>query len=265
QETKAMLNSSGAPSKRSRLEGNMNRETLWLSPSMECGMWVLGLDLGAPLLRLPVYLLLLHSIRVVSIEVIKLHLFLRPHAYHPFRTSNFWWNFWRRRVLHQIWLHGMLLLEENMYRSTAPQGSSSEIRNRGAAFEISNTPDNPSAQRIHNVGQPTDSSKWDGSRVLEVERPATDDENQNDRLIYINDPKSTNDKYEFAGNEIRTSKYTIITFLPKNLFVQFHRLAYIYFLVIVALNQLPQLAAFGRTVSLFPLLFILCVIAIKDG
>ncbi|KAJ7961065.1 Phospholipid-transporting ATPase [Quillaja saponaria] len=85
------------------------------------------------------------------------------------------------------------------------------------------------------------------------------------RLIYINDPKRTNDRYEFTGNEIRTSKYTFITFLPKNLFIQFHRVAYLYFLAIAALNQLPPLAVFGRTVSLFPLLFVLCVTAIKDG
>ncbi|WJX76877.1 P-type phospholipid transporter [Trifolium repens] len=87
----------------------------------------------------------------------------------------------------------------------------------------------------------------------------------NARLIYINDPKKTNDKYEFTGNEIRTSRYTFITFLPKNLFIQFHRVAYLYFLAIAALNQLPPLAVFGRTVSLFPLLFVLCVTAIKDG
>ncbi|KAG2552123.1 hypothetical protein PVAP13_9KG432900 [Panicum virgatum] len=85
------------------------------------------------------------------------------------------------------------------------------------------------------------------------------------RLIYINDPNRTNDRYEFTGNEIRTSKYTLITFLPKNLFIQFHRLAYVYFLVIAALNQLPPLAVFGRTASLFPLLFVLFVTAIKDG
>ncbi|KAL2330514.1 hypothetical protein Fmac_018095 [Flemingia macrophylla] len=85
------------------------------------------------------------------------------------------------------------------------------------------------------------------------------------RLIYINDPKRTNDKYEFTGNEIRTSRYTFVTFLPKNLFIQFHRVAYLYFLAIAALNQLPPLAVFGRTVSLFPLLFVLCVTAIKDG
>lgn len=85
------------------------------------------------------------------------------------------------------------------------------------------------------------------------------------RLIYINDPRKTNEKYEFTGNEIRTSKYTVVTFLPKNLFIQFHRVAYLYFLAIAALNQLPPLAVFGRTVSLFPLLFVLCVTAIKDG
>ncbi|TKY65663.1 Phospholipid-transporting ATPase 1 [Spatholobus suberectus] len=85
------------------------------------------------------------------------------------------------------------------------------------------------------------------------------------RLIYVNDPRRTNDKYEFTGNEIRTSKYTFVTFLPKNLFIQFHRVAYLYFLAIAALNQLPPLAVFGRTVSLFPLLFVLCVTAIKDG
>ncbi|XP_010922763.1 phospholipid-transporting ATPase 1 [Elaeis guineensis] len=88
---------------------------------------------------------------------------------------------------------------------------------------------------------------------------------ENSRVIYVNDPRKTNDKYEFSGNEIRTSKYTVITFLPKNLFIQFHRVAYLYFLAIAALNQLPPLAVFGRTVSLFPLLFVLSVTAIKDG
>ncbi|KAK4797757.1 hypothetical protein SAY86_030083 [Trapa natans] len=85
------------------------------------------------------------------------------------------------------------------------------------------------------------------------------------RLIYIDDPRRTNEKYEFTGNEICTSKYTILTFLPKNLFIQFHRVAYLYFLAIAALNQLPPLAVFGRTVSLFPLLLVLAVTAVKDG
>ncbi|XP_057804345.1 phospholipid-transporting ATPase 1-like isoform X4 [Salvia miltiorrhiza] len=87
----------------------------------------------------------------------------------------------------------------------------------------------------------------------------------NPRLIHINDPKTTCDNSQFSGNEIRTSKYTLLNFLPKNLFIQFHRVAYLYFLAIAALNQLPPLAVFGRTVSLFPLLFVLTVTAVKDG
>ncbi|KAL0397361.1 UNVERIFIED_CONTAM: Phospholipid-transporting ATPase 1, partial [Sesamum calycinum] len=85
------------------------------------------------------------------------------------------------------------------------------------------------------------------------------------RLIYINDPDRTDEKFEFAGNSIRTGKYSILTFLPRNLFEQFHRVAYIYFLVIAILNQLPQLAVFGRGASIMPLAFVLLVTAIKDG
>ncbi|KAL0425390.1 UNVERIFIED_CONTAM: Phospholipid-transporting ATPase 1 [Sesamum radiatum] len=84
------------------------------------------------------------------------------------------------------------------------------------------------------------------------------------RLIYINDPDRTDEKFEFAGNSIRTGKYSILTFLPRNLFEQFHRVAYI-FLVIAILNQLPQLAVFGRGASIMPLAFVLLVTAIKDG
>ncbi|KAL1545380.1 P-type phospholipid transporter [Salvia divinorum] len=87
----------------------------------------------------------------------------------------------------------------------------------------------------------------------------------NPRLIHINDPKKTCDNSQFSGNEIRTSKYTLLNFLPKNLFIQFHRLAYLYFLAIAALNQLPPLAVFGRIVSMFPLLFdALTLTAVKD-
>ncbi|KAI4384325.1 hypothetical protein MLD38_002496 [Melastoma candidum] len=85
------------------------------------------------------------------------------------------------------------------------------------------------------------------------------------RLVYINDPERTNEEYEFAGNEVQTGKYSLITFLPRNLFEQFHRVAYIYFLVIAILNQLPQLAVFGRGASILPLAFVLFVTAVKDA
>ncbi|KAH1253829.1 Phospholipid-transporting ATPase 1 [Glycine max] len=84
------------------------------------------------------------------------------------------------------------------------------------------------------------------------------------RLVYINEPFKTNEAFEFAANSIRTSKYSLLTFIPRNLFEQFHRVAYVYFLIIAILNQLPQLAVFGRTVSILPLAFVLFVTAVKD-
>ncbi len=44
-----------------------------------------------------------------------------------------------------------------------------------------------------------------------------------------------------ATNEIHTSRYTIITFLPRNLFMQFSRIANLYFLVMAV-----RWAAFGH-------------------
>ncbi|CAM8927243.1 unnamed protein product [Rhodiola kirilowii] len=85
------------------------------------------------------------------------------------------------------------------------------------------------------------------------------------RVIYLDDPVKTNKRFEFAGNSIRTAKYSFLTFLPRNLFEQFHRVAYIYFLIIAILNQLPQLAVFGRTASILPLAFVLFVTAVKDA
>ncbi|KAL5734266.1 hypothetical protein ACOSP7_032127 [Xanthoceras sorbifolium] len=85
------------------------------------------------------------------------------------------------------------------------------------------------------------------------------------RLVYVNDPFNTNERFEFAGNSVRTGKYSLFTFLPKNLFEQFHRVAYIYFLVIAVLNQIPQLAVFGRGASILPLAFVLLVTAVKDA
>ncbi|KAK8488068.1 hypothetical protein V6N13_062613 [Hibiscus sabdariffa] len=107
-----------------------------------------------------------------------------------------------------------------------------------------------------------------GSRGAESETYSMSQREINDedaRLVQINDPVKTNERFEFAGNSIRTGKYSILTFLPRNLFEQFHRVAYVYFLVIAVLNQLPQLAVFGRFASILPLAFVLLVTAVKDA
>lgn len=46
-------------------------------------------------------------------------------------------------------------------------------------------------------------------------------------------------KIQFATNEVHTTKYTYLTFVPKNLFEQFRRLANTYFLALVVLQMFP--------------------------
>ncbi|KAL8038924.1 hypothetical protein ABFS82_10G003000 [Erythranthe guttata] len=129
------------------------------------------------------------------------------------------------------------------------------------ALEISGA----SSSRVQDLNRPQTSRRSERFLQISMQLEENIPHHDNPRLIHINDPKKTNDKFGFSGNEIRTSKYTLLNFLPKNLFIQFHRVAYLYFLAIAALNQLPPLAVFGRTVSLFPLLFVLTVTAVKDG
>ncbi|KAK0416048.1 hypothetical protein QR680_012266 [Steinernema hermaphroditum] len=68
---------------------------------------------------------------------------------------------------------------------------------------------------------------------------------------------------KFRTNKISTTKYNAFTFIPKNLFEQFHRAANIYFISIVILNMIIQ--AFGRYISLIPVIFVLTVTAAKDA
>uniref|UniRef100_A0A674EFB1 Phospholipid-transporting ATPase n=1 Tax=Salmo trutta TaxID=8032 RepID=A0A674EFB1_SALTR len=63
---------------------------------------------------------------------------------------------------------------------------------------------------------------------------------------------------------IKTTKYTLLSFLPKNLFEQFHRFANVYFVFIALLNFVPVCNAFQPQLALAPVVFILSVTAIKD-
>ncbi|CAL4964168.1 unnamed protein product [Urochloa decumbens] len=97
----------------------------------------------------------------------------------------------------------------------------------------------------------------DPSALSQREREVGDEESCR---VVVGEPSP-----EFAGNAIRTAKYSLITFLPRNLFEQFRRLSYVYFLAITVLNQLPQVAVFGRGASVLPLAFVLFVTAVKDA
>lgn len=68
----------------------------------------------------------------------------------------------------------------------------------------------------------------------------------------------------YLDNHIRTTKYTVLSFLPKNLFEQFHRFANCYFVFIILLNFIPAIEAIAPLISMIPVIMILLVQAIKD-
>uniref|UniRef100_A0A8C9F2V7 Phospholipid-transporting ATPase n=1 Tax=Pavo cristatus TaxID=9049 RepID=A0A8C9F2V7_PAVCR len=69
----------------------------------------------------------------------------------------------------------------------------------------------------------------------------------------------------YDSNKIKTTKYSILTFFPKNIFEQLHRFANIYFVVIALLNFVPVVNAFQPEVSLIPICVIMAMTAIKDA
>ncbi|CAL9778069.1 unnamed protein product [Musa acuminata subsp. burmannicoides] len=90
---------------------------------------------------------------------------------------------------------------------------------------------------------------------------------QDARLIFVGDPDRSASPGSGVGasNAIRTTKYSLLTFVPRNLFEQFRRVAYIYFLALALLNQIPQLTVFGRQTAFVPLGTVLVLTAIKDA
>eukprot|EP00158_Paraphelidium_tribonemae_P008628 Partr_v1_DN28633_c0_g1_i1_m49817 putative ATPase, class VI, type len=66
-------------------------------------------------------------------------------------------------------------------------------------------------------------------------------------------------------NAIRTSKYTLLTFLPKNLYEQFRRAANFFFLLLVLLQIIPEYRVVGLSVVATPLIIVVLATACKDA
>ncbi|KAH6697629.1 phospholipid-transporting ATPase [Plectosphaerella plurivora] len=69
----------------------------------------------------------------------------------------------------------------------------------------------------------------------------------------------------FARNKIRTAKYTPLSFLPKNLWFQFHNLANIFFLFVVILVFFPVFGGYNPGLNSVPLICIIALTALKDA
>eukprot|EP01132_Coremiostelium_polycephalum_P003757 gene3757-4677_t len=84
------------------------------------------------------------------------------------------------------------------------------------------------------------------------------------RTIYINNPER-NIPFKHSGNKISTTKYNVLTFLPKNLYEQFRRAANFYFLVIAIIQLIPGISPVNAYTTWIPLIFVLLVTAVKEA
>ncbi|RIB13767.1 hypothetical protein C2G38_2097551 [Gigaspora rosea] len=98
-------------------------------------------------------------------------------------------------------------------------------------------------------------------------------QNVSKRRIYVNIPLPTTEvdqygepKEYYVPNKIRTSKYTLLTFIPKNLFEQFRRVANMYFLFLVILQLFPMIGGDVQPfLAAMPLISIISMTALKDA
>ncbi|GAA5824901.1 hypothetical protein JCM11251_005386 [Rhodosporidiobolus azoricus] len=85
------------------------------------------------------------------------------------------------------------------------------------------------------------------------------------RVVYVNVEGVKTDPRGYERNKVRTSKYTLLSFVPKNLMEQFRRVANVYFLALVILQIFPIFGATTPQVAMLPLVAILVITGFKDG
>lgn len=83
------------------------------------------------------------------------------------------------------------------------------------------------------------------------------------RTIYCNELER-NQNFKFKGNSISTTKYNVLTFLPKGLFEQFRRVANLYFLSISILSATP-ISPIHPITNVVPLSLVLAASLIKEA
>lgn len=85
------------------------------------------------------------------------------------------------------------------------------------------------------------------------------------RTIWVNDaPRNLSDGRKWKGNSVSTSKYNIITFLPKFIFEQFSKYANLFFLFTACIQQIPNVSPTSRYTTILPLGLVLLASAFKE-
>ena len=84
------------------------------------------------------------------------------------------------------------------------------------------------------------------------------------RIISLNN-ENVNSTKHFLKNYIRTTKYTLVSFVPLGLLYQFMRLSNCYFLLVTILQSIPAVSPLNPLTAIFPLMFVLTLSMAREG
>ncbi|KAJ1794613.1 phospholipid transporting ATPase, partial [Coemansia sp. RSA 2399] len=123
------------------------------------------------------------------------------------------------------------------------------------------------------TGRRRQKRSW-ASRIFSLGRKAgsaDSDEPGDERTVYVNVPMPDSEydargrPQQYPANQIRTAKYTVLSFIPKNLIEQFRRAANIYFLFLLILQFIPAVTTGMPGLSALALFTIVALTMAKDG
>uniref|UniRef100_A0A093V9D9 Phospholipid-transporting ATPase n=1 Tax=Talaromyces marneffei PM1 TaxID=1077442 RepID=A0A093V9D9_TALMA len=152
--------------------------------------------------------------------------------------------------------------------ATRRLGNSSGLKKRVSIVDRLHKRNASSAEEKRNSAG---SSTGDGNNGAPNEGAPAESQ-QETRRIYFNMPipdeerdEEGNLKVQYPRNKIRTAKYTPLSFIPKNLWLQFQNIANLYFLFIIILGFFPIFGVTNPGMNAVPLIVIIVVTAIKDA
>lgn len=152
--------------------------------------------------------------------------------------------------------------EQNQHKNRKSRFPSGKLKRASLTNQLHNTQNTLRriSQRLpvvnHYVHKPHEDMEFDKERTIYFNQPLPDTEK---------DPKTGLIAIEYPRNKIRTTKYTPLNFIPKNLYHQFHNIANIYFLFIVILGAFSIFGVLNPGLSAVPIIAIVAITAFKDA
>ena len=125
---------------------------------------------------------------------------------------------------------------------------------------------------IHSIFEHKSKSKSNGESSCRIQKmieknskiDLTIDKQEKFLEFYINDNKK-NKVFNLKDNTITTTKYNLLTFIPKGLLFQFFRLSNVYFLFTAIIQSIPLISPLTSITAIFPLIFVLGISLIREA